>query len=378
MGFKYFTIDKDGVTFNGEQSITCAPRSIYIAILKDDADNAVLDFDLKFGKFKVAVKDIMQQGVYAQALPKKIFFRFDRVDWLPDSPVRIHKNSVSLSCNLKPVHKFPIYHIRAITESGKTYRSKPIIPVVPAKAETTVNIFSETAGKVITVNVPKELIPDLNYIFNPDCGQMIRCSYGRVWDGELGGGYLYAQPFWKNNLTGKADYTAPEWEKINSQWILKFDGIGTNLTIPKEALPCGSFTLEFDMKPASKNPQVLFRHYGTYIGSLTVMLKNSKLYCTYSSRDTSTTEFDTGLPVVIGQWNKIQISYNMKELIYKVNNETKSYKFSGKPLYFMPSTFGGHTKIGFGIKEQMNFFKGDLRKFRIIHKAEKIEPESVE
>jgi len=60
----------------------------------------------------------------------------------------------------------------------------------------------------------------------------------------------------------------------------------------------------------------------------------------------------------------------MKKIIFSVNGSSKSFNYSGKALYFMPAVFGGHTKKGFGIKNKMIFFKGDLRKLRIIHKAE--------
>jgi hypothetical protein len=367
--FLNYKIAADGISVN--QKVNIAKRNVFIAIPKKDAEKAELEFDLNMGKFKVPVKTLMQYGVYGKALPNTAYFLIERFDKVPDIPVRIKEKSIAFKCNLTSEYRFPVYQLRAVTESGKIFRSRPFIAESAAGKSVSLNVFSETAGKAVTVNVQQDRIPDLKYIFNPDCGDVIRSGYEKFWLGELGGGFKYGDPFNRNGDLPPATVTAaPQWVNSPNGWMLDFDGIGDEITFPRETLPRGSFTLEFEAKPESQDNQVIFRHYGFYIGSLTLMSKNGKLFASFTDMKIKDNFFDTGLSIPAGKWSKFKISYNLNTMKFGVNDQIKEFSFAGRALYIAPCIFGGHARKGFGIKEDMKFFKGQLKSLRIVHNAE--------
>lgn len=368
--FRMFKILNDGVEFTG-QSINILLRCFYLTIPKKDKDKAVLEFDLDLGKFKVPVKTLVKYGVYGKALPGRVFIRFDKMDCLPDIPIEINERNVSFKAGIFSENKFPVYHMRVITESGKIYRSAPVMPEKAKGKDVKLNVFSEVSGKVETVDVKEDRIPDLDYIFNPSCGEVMRCDFGRFWDAELGAGFKYLGPFNRNPSYPKnANFAAPGWVKEGNAWMLEFDGEGNYINFPRETFPRGSFTLEFDAFPESDEARVLFRHRGGYVGSLVLKLKKGKLFAAFTDMDIKTTDFETGLEMPAGKWSHLKVSYNLKEMRFDVNGKSKSFPFSRRALYFKPAVFGGDTRKEFGIKEDMKFFKGKLKSLRIRHWAE--------
>lgn len=359
-------IAPDGISVN--QRINLLKRNVFIAIPKKDAEKTELEFDLNIGKFKVPVKTLMEYGVYGKSLPNLVYFLIERFDKVPDIPVRIKGNNVAFKCNLTSEYRFPVYQLRAITESGKIFRSKPFVAETATGKLTSLNVFSETAGKAVAVTVQQDRIPDLKYIFNPDCGDLIRSGYERFWFGELGGGLNYGAPF--HFEPAAVVNSVPQWQNSDEGWLLDFDGTGNEITFPMETLPRGCFTLEFEARPQSKDNQVIFRHYGMYIGSLTLMIKDGKLFAAFTDIKIKDNYFDTGLSVPTGQWSEFKISYNLNTMKFSVNGQVKEFPFAGRALYLTPCVFGGHTRKGFGIKEEMKFFKGQLKSLRIIHNAE--------
>jgi hypothetical protein len=359
-------ISADGISVN--QRINLLKRNVFIAIPKKDAEKAELEFELNIGKFKVPVKTLMEYGVYGKSLPNLVYILIERFDKVPDIPVRIKENNAAFKCNMTSEYRFPVYQLRAITESGKIFRGRPFVPEAATGKLTQLNVFSETAGKVATVSVQQDRIPDLKYIFNPDCGDLIRSGYERFWFGELGGGFNYGAPF--HFELPSVTNTAPQWINSEEGWRLDFDGAGNEITFPREALPRGSFTLEFEARPQSRDNQVIFRHYGMYIGSVTLMIKNGKLFASFTDMKIKDNYFDTGLSIPAGQWSKFKISYNLNTMKFSVNGQIKEFPFAGRALYLSSCVFGGHTRKGFGIKEDMKFFKGQLKSLRIVHNAE--------
>ena len=182
----------------------------------------------------------------------------------------------------------------------------------------------------------------------------------------LGGGYKYDDAF--HYITDPSGGRGPVRAKEDNRSILKFDG-KTYLHFPLETFPRGPFRLSFEIKPdAAENPYVLFRHFSSILGSVSVYVKFDRLYVSFTDRQLLTHNFASGFTVEPGKWSNIRISYDLHNLTIKVNGQERSFPFEGeRALYFKPAVFGGHTKAEFGLPENAGYFKGALRALSIDH-----------
>lgn len=317
------------------------------------------------------VSTLLELGKIAQIYPQC------RVDWeilntLADIPNIIGKKQAQFSVTLPSDRTYPIFQMRAVTESGKIYRSAPIIPKQIPPERTELNIVSETSGDVIAVNVPKALIPTLKYQLNPARGAMLANRFDPYFDAQLGGGFVYAEPFRGTSIALPGERYDPEFITETKQTVLKFSGDSSYINFPLETFPRGSFTLKFDVRPdVSAQPYVLFRHFGIILGSITVYVKDGELYLAYGDRSLKTHQFASGLFIQPESWSTVVISYNYRQFTFKVNDEVRSYPVE-KPLqalYFKSAIFGGHTKPGFGLAPGAVFYRGLMRNLEIHHNA---------
>ena len=363
-----------GNVLNIKQRINRQNRSFFLSIPKKDINKTILKCDLNGRNFTLPVKRLMKKRTFGVALNQnQAYIQVSRFDMQPDIPVRINRKSARFNFSVVPRYKYPIYSLRAISTSGRIYRSNPIMPLSPLQfPKVTLNVWSELDGKPTAIKVAKSRIPDLTFSYDPDNGDALECKWSSFWSGEMGGGTKYGEPFNRNsNYPKDAKVSAPKKVKdSNGQYSLEFDGKGTYVTIPREALPRGEFTLSFEIKPQSQDAQVIFRHHGIYIGSLTLMLEHGKLIASFTDKTIKTSDFNTGLAVPVNKLSKLKITYDYKKLTFSVNEQSKSYLFAKRALYFGPCVVGGHTRTGFGVKKGMKFFKGKLRDLRITHNVE--------
>lgn len=348
------------------------PGRFYLLIPKANQNTAVINMTSSKGSISVPVTDILNNGVYSKTLVSQFIIRLEAFHALADHPVPINANSVSFTAPLRADTDRPTYHLRIITQSGRTYRTKPItLNLGPAAAAVPLKVFSETQnGAVVTVSVPRQDILDLRYEFDSRCGDVLPTSAGPRWFAEMGGGTLYAAPFYSKNggYPVSEPLSKPSWVTEDGAPSLYFSGNGQYLSLPTEAFPRGSFTLSFDIKPMTTSSQVLFRHHGILIGSFMIKIKNGKLLASHVDKLIQESYFDTGLDVPAGQWSRIVVSHDLSTLSFQVNQQTiKSYPFSGKSLYFQPSVFGGHLRQGFGVEAGDGFFQGYLKSLSIAH-----------
>lgn len=351
--------------------INTLTRAFFIRIPREDVDRAVMDGELGGRKFQLPLKLLAERGSYAVSPDKQVFIRFRRMDAQPDIPPGIGEKEVAFNFEHAPLAKFPVYFVRVITESNKIWRSKPIMPYEPAGKKVKLNVWSETLDKVASVKVFKETVPDFTYDFDSSLGEILPCAAGAAYHAELGGGLRYSEPFnRKAPLPENSVKSAPEWTKAeNGRPCLKFDK-SNYITFPHETFPRGEFTLSFEIRPESGEDQVLFRHHGISIGSLTLILRKGELYGSFIDMELKMTEFKTGLKVPVGEWSKVEVAYDIKKMVFSVNSNVAGYPFSKRAYYFAPSVFGGHSKSYGGIQKSDAFFSGLLKSFRLSHKAD--------
>jgi len=361
-----------GNTISLAQRVNSVPRGFFLLIPKDKADSAVLEFKLAADSFQVPVRDILKSGQFAKALPHRYMVNLWRYDKLPDIAPPWQGKQAVLDVTVHPHHPFPVYSLRAITKSGKIFRSRPLVPFAPGGEKIGLNVYSETKAEVVSVPVRRDELPHLRYLFQEGMGDLLGTPGSGDWAGELGGGINYGGPQRLGpNISRMVVQANPQWVQEDGAPALKFDGVGSYVAFPKEAFPHAAFTVRFEIKPESDRDEVLFQHHALRAGSLTLRRTKGKLSASFSDRrpnakdNVTTTTFPITLDLPADQWSSVEVSYNLKELALTVNGRTERFAFSHLAAFYQASIFGGPAATGPGGRN----FQGYLRSFSIDHFA---------
>ena len=346
----------------------------FIQIPKKDTAKAVIELDFKnsdIGVRRIPVDIVENLGVYALVLNPKTALRAEALKMtnLPDLPLPLGRQHVSWSGTVETDTPYPVFTVRAVGRSGRIFRSHAVMPVqIPDAPVREVACFSETAKKAVKVKIPQVLLPDIHYLFEPDSGAMLRSDSGRYFDGRLGGGFHYMEAFSHPLTKVAAGDRAPKWVRDGKAWLLRFDGVNDYINFTRETFPQGAFTLQMEIRPVlSGKTMVLFRHFNHFLGSLSLFIRDGRLYACWGEKNLQNFKFATSLPVRNGEWNRIEVKYDFSRLTFTVNGKSESFPFRGRAYAFKSAIFGGHDKQEFAPEGPLFFFKGDLRKLRIRH-----------
>jgi len=257
----------------------------YLAIPRRDAERASIRLLLNGVSFDVIPSALARDGMYAKSLGAQCYVVLDALSAAADIPPHIGSRPAEFSFHARPSTATPVYRLRAVTASGKIYHSRPVLPPAPrvatpdrASGVTDLAFFSYTEKRPLTVRVNAADVPDLVYVFDRRCGDILPCAAGPRWYGELGGGVLYAEPYnRKANYPDAVAQSAPAWTLDEDRPCLHFDGKGTYVSFAQETMPRGSFSLVGDIKPLTAKNQVLFRSTGESAGALTVKIRSGRL-----------------------------------------------------------------------------------------------------
>lgn len=353
----------------------------YITVPKNAAADAVLEIDIdRLGKHSFKVSELLELGRAAKAFDGNNRLDLSIVKNLADIPAPLQQDQVEFTATLETESRFPVYQIRAIGNSGKIYRSRPVMPIRPSGEQVRHNVYSATQQQAVTVGVAADRIPELVYQFDDSRGAMLKNNWEPFFDGQLGGGFIYLEPFNRPRpnllaIPGRK-FLHPAWREADGAKVLEFDGMANYVNLPREALPYGSFTLEFEIKPEGDDAQVLFRNVSYHRGSLNLYRRQGKLEASFTYRLggihnlSGIRNFQPELELPAGKWSKVTVRYDLKELKFTVNGETRQYPFSERGVFFKSSVFGGHTLPAYETGKDARFFKGQLRSLRIRHLAE--------
>ncbi len=277
------------------------------------------------------------------------------------------------------------YHLRITTESGKTWRSRPLLPATPKSlVRLPLRVYSDTRGDALDVRVSEHRIPHLKYEFSPRFGAILHTDAGRPFWAHSGGyidtstgrggneGGASATLFFPARSTYPADARccAPAWVDSGDGHSLRFDGVGTFLLLPREALPHrGSFTLSFDVKPASDKPALLFAHRSRRLSSLELFLRDGRLGGAFTTQEQKRFDFSSGLRVEAGTWSTIEAIYDLNRMRLRVNGVEESFVCRGPGLDIGPSVMGGYGPGGqAGVYQgNTNWYGGLIRNLVIVH-----------
>ncbi|HNX04206.1 MAG TPA: hypothetical protein PKI32_01820, partial [Opitutales bacterium] len=327
--------------------------------------------DFQPADFEVA--GIVGKGVASAVMGTKTAFRVDveRVYDLPAMPFRPGVPSVDWSGETELKVPYPTFHFRAITEAGKIWRSRPFRPDPIPAGECTYPVFDEVAKRPSTATSPKALMPDISYVFDPTRGAALRSTFNPVYTGWLGSGFYYCEAYSDGRAKVAPGPRDPKWVLDDGRWCLAFDGVNDYVNFPKEAFPQAAFTITMEIKPecTTNAPMTVFRHFGWLRGSISIFLREGKLYATWGDKDLSREpKFETGLAVKYGEWNAITVSYDFETLVFNVNGVENRMPWRGRAYAFRPSIFGGNDKLEMSASTiPPVYYKGLLRRLEIRH-----------
>lgn len=353
-------------------------RGGLLSIPRAAAKDAVVVIESDIFNHRLPVAKVLRHGVYSETLDGGIVVTLEDFQREPDITPHIAKPSASFDFTMRPRRDNSVVWMRGITQSGKIYRSAPVLLNATAPGQPVqLDVFSDTEDKPVQVTVDGGTIPDLRYELDPENGSILYTSVGRPFWGHLGGREINATGTGGGEAGGMGDpyrsggaypaeakNTAPRYAMEEGKPVLQFDGTGNYIVLPREVTPRrGSWTLEFEIKPTSAKKQVLFSHHGHYTGSVTIYLENGEISSEYSDRYLTTTFQRPKLKLPLNEWSTVRISHNLSTMTFTVNGQSSEPQPAAGPgLYIGTSVFGG---LGDGTE----YFEGTLRSLRMVHRA---------
>ena len=340
-------------------------------------------FKVEFRKqpaVEIDLAKVWKEGKFALYIGKNIRLELYRADRLWDYPHHLNASSGSIKTVIRPAEKHPLVHLRAVSKSGKIFRSPSISVCRSGVEKEKMTIWSETYKKPVDIMMAVDRIPDIKAVFSPGKGLFMGNSESPYWDFMLGGGHTAGETMQESIKTAiakkylPADFTVPypEWVKKDGQDMLRFDGKGNYLLMARDLIPRSSpFTLSFEILRESDANEVLIRSCTFESGrsyNLELFIENSELKGVYhDTRHYLATPFITGLQVPAGVWTKITVTKSVDQLIFDVDGKSKSFNFTQRGALTGISSFGGAILPTKHIPAGLSFFKGYLRSFHIRH-----------
>jgi hypothetical protein len=356
-------------------------HGFFLKIPRSNINKAKLEFTANKLNLTVPVKRVLEQKAFSTNFDG--VFRLCLKDYklLPDSPVSVNSKEANFKFKIsEKANTNKCFSLRIISKDGKTWRSRPILLQAQSTDKVAYNVDSDTKNKIVGLKIDKSRIPDIKYYFKKDSSTMLYCNAGPKWFAELGGGTEYGQPFGRSKkyYPATAKVSAPEWVKEDGVECLRFDGKGNYINFPHCTLPQGEFTLSMDIKSLSKKKQILFIAHGQYAGPFKLILENGRLKGEYLGRVRPGENIlwfkrlrVSSNPIIpLGKWTNIKIIYNLKKIIFKVNNKKcAEIPCSREGFAFTPAVFGGYRRNAYGKLNSFNGFEGYLKSFSIRHSA---------
>lgn len=348
--------------------------TFFALVPKEELAGAKIVFDLeKLGIVECALDEAHSLGKKGMELKDTARLDLERLDDLADYPKPVGEPQAEIRVTLPSANRFPAYQLRAVTASGKVWRSALVHPNAHAPVKRPLQVFSDTAKQPVTVAVAKDRIPDLVYSFDPKYGAWLPCVRERRYDAQLGGSGRYAEPMdgaaKKKRLPPDFVRPDPEWTEEEGRPALKF-AKGCYLTLPQEAIPRGAvYALSFEIKPAGAENQVLLRTRATddHDCGLQLVLENGTLRISHFGILLVPRHFDTGFPLKPGEWNTVTIQKDFEKICATVNGQKREFGYDRRARRFQACVFGGNVAPGPGIPDTVAPFTGLLRALRVKH-----------
>ena len=345
-------------------------RQIYLAIPKSDLPGGELQFAFDKQSFSIPLQEVVEKQIVARGFDGGMHLSVRTCHRQFDMPDTMQLGEASFDVGIRPEIATEQFHLRLTSVSGKTYRSRPLtLSRLETDRATGLRIFSEATQQPVDVEVNAARVPLLHYRFNPDHGAVLMTDAGRPFRATLGG--------FSNTTTGRGTINGlfgdtypvpvkrsdPAWIDEDGTACLEFDGRGTYLELPREAIPSrGAFTLGVEVKPKSADDQYLMingtvaRQYG-----LALQIEEGKLLASFRDAEWNSHRWKTELAVPPGVWSKVEVRCDFETIRLSVDERSESHPLT------QPASNIGFTVFGAGWKG--NAFQGRLRGLKIEHNA---------
>ena len=323
------------------------------------APDSVLEIALDNEKFTVPAADIFRYGAYRKVFPDGKTLLLEPRECQYVVPYPVGKNDVTFTLEADRIDPAAVYSVRAIDADGKIYRSAPFYPQKLSGKKIDIALWSFTEKAAVHAAVPAEFVRTVVYDMSADTGDIL-VAYRRDYNALAGGGEHGA-----GLLRNARQNSAPK--RDFAEKALVFDGKNQVLTIPKLAVSEQSFTLSFEFLPEDTGEQVLFNAaYGAPVAALWCYVKDGTLLGAFRNRENKLFHFRTGKVVRYGQWNRVELSYDLAKLTVYCNGEVAAQVPANGVLYKQPFLYFG----GFDSPKSPARFRGKLRDIRISNAPE--------
>jgi len=377
----------DGNRVELKTNVTCHQRWAYAIMPAADLDSATLALDSNLAKVEVPVRQIIDKGIYSETHRDGFTFTAWQHWKQPDMPMHLNQRSVSFTARVKPELATSQLHLRVTTKSGKTFRSRPLLlPAAEREPTTSLRVYSDSTAQPIDLRVRRVRIPDCAFDFSGERGSVLHTRAGRPFWGHLGG-YVDTTTgrggngggasatlfrFGTHEYPANARVTAP----LRTGSCLDFDGIGTYILLPREALPLrGPFLLSLEvMLRTTQKPQLLFAHRTYRVSSLMLYVRDGRLRGSFAGQK-GHYAFDTTLQIEPRQWTKIEAIHDFVTMRLRVNDREESFTCPGPGLNLGLCVIGGYGTGGRTGNAPGNVWWLDarLRSLRITHSVAQVE-----
>ena len=358
-----------------------AKRTMLLSVPKDACRKAKVRISVsKMDVVKeVSLADVLERGVYASTWPGNLRLEVERMDKLGDYPAPLGTRSAETEVVLDAISLNPVYQLRAISKSGRVWRSRPIVPVRPSGAKRRVECYSCCRRKWVDAEMDSARIVDVKYDFaDSSRGDFLVAVGGdRRWDVSLGGGWDSEGPMWwefiKSGPKLTKDFTNSVPDRViaeDGSPALRFDGRGQYLAFPQELIPCDSgYKLGFEIRPDAEESYVLIRqmHSVNEECGLRLVTDKGELVISFFGRSLVPRHFRTGLKLRPGEWNRVVIEKTGRTLSCSLDGVKKTYPYDRLALHFKTAIFGANIMPGRELPEGIKPFKGLMRALHVRH-----------
>jgi hypothetical protein len=301
-----------------------------------------------------------------------VHIELKRMEMLEDMPRHLNSTESAFRARRRSCNRFPAYQLRAISKSGKVWRSALVHPETHSPAKRRITVHSDRERKGVEVEVAADTVPVIDYRFDRAAGAFMQSGWELQYDATLGGGGYYSGPMQNagERLPENFFRADPMWMKFDGGETLRFDN-GSYLILPREAIPHGSeFTMEFELWPEDADNYVLLRTRdctGQDCG-LELFVKGGVLHASYRGRRMyRQSDFDSGMKLNAKKWNSVKIEKSFACITVTINGKSKRFGYDRRARLFSASVFGGNVAPGELIPKGIKPFNGFLRKLKLRH-----------
>ena len=343
---------------------------------KCDPAKVVFTVKLNGSKHVFTLEKLLAMKTVMLPVPKDITFTITRQLRQLRHPANGDFRKFSFKVPVMPDLPVSTYVLQLISPDGKLYRSAPVIlNRKNSGKKVSVKVWSDTENAPVSLRLPENFVPVLEYGKLPFAGVEEASSFGRRFWGARGSFYNLANLrlgggggctngcsagiSLGRKLWAKSPTMVPE--KANGVWTFKG---GQHIALPPGVIPRrAGFDISFQIFPeALGREQFILGCRRMFVGVLSnvILRADGALTGNYTTLRHWSRRFQTRNKLLPGKWNDIRIVNDLKSLTIYINGKPEKVGIvDGPGLYDMPTTIG--------CWELTRGFKGKLRDLRFSH-----------